>query len=90
MYSCDTLVWEASGHLDQFTDPMVVCKSCSARSRVDKLFEEDLGEKSLKEYDDLIESRGVKCPGCGKMEFEKCCDFNLLFETSFGSNLDTR
>ena len=33
-------VWEASGHVENFTDPMVDCKQCKARYRVDVLFEE--------------------------------------------------
>jgi len=33
-------VWEASGHVENFTDPMVDCKQCKARYRLDVLFEE--------------------------------------------------
>ncbi|MBM2845903.1 MAG: glyS1 [Bacteroidetes bacterium] len=33
-------VWEASGHVENFTDPMVDCKQCKSRYRVDILFEE--------------------------------------------------
>jgi glycyl-tRNA synthetase len=33
-------VWEASGHVESFTDPMVDCKSCKARLRLDNLVEE--------------------------------------------------
>jgi glycyl-tRNA synthetase len=33
-------VWEASGHVESFTDPMVDCRSCKARLRLDNLLEE--------------------------------------------------
>src|SRR5215212_11014375 len=39
-------VWEASGHVQNFSDPMVDCKSCKARFRVDHLFTE-MSEKKL-------------------------------------------
>lgn len=41
-------VWEASGHVENFTDPMVDCKQCKARYRVDVLFEE-ISPKKQKE-----------------------------------------
>ena len=41
-------VWEASGHVENFTDPMVDCKQCKARYRVDLLFD-DLSLKKKKE-----------------------------------------
>lgn len=47
-------VWEASGHVENFTDPMIDCKQCKARFRVDTLTElisEKNKEKALKEFD---------------------------------------
>ncbi|HEY4612824.1 MAG TPA: hypothetical protein VII11_07575, partial [Bacteroidota bacterium] len=41
-------VWEASGHVENFTDPMVDCKQCKARYRLDVLFDE-LSLKKKKE-----------------------------------------
>ncbi len=41
-------VWEASGHVENFTDPMVDCKQCKARYRLDALFD-DLSVKRKKE-----------------------------------------
>ena len=41
-------VWEASGHVENFTDPMVDCRSCKARYRLDVLFE-DMSVKRKKE-----------------------------------------
>lgn len=47
-------VWEASGHVENFTDPMIDCKQCKARFRVDTLAElisDKNKEKALKEFD---------------------------------------
>jgi len=50
-------VWEASGHVENFTDPMIDCKQCKARFRVDTLAElisDKNKEKALKEFDSVI------------------------------------
>src|SRR3989344_373423 len=59
-------VWEASGHIKNFTDPLIECRACHQRFRVDHL------PKS-----------GV-CPNCGKKDFTKPKDFNLMFKTNLG------
>jgi len=43
-------VWEASGHVENFTDPMVDCKQCKSRYRLDILFE----EISIKKQKDVL------------------------------------
>jgi glycyl-tRNA synthetase len=43
-------VWEASGHLDNFSDPMIDCKKCKNRFRADKLFEDNTGYSSFEEW----------------------------------------
>ena len=48
-------VWEASGHVENFTDPMVDCKQCKARYRVDLLFDM-LPKKSRKHIEDKIKT----------------------------------
>jgi glycyl-tRNA synthetase len=66
-------VWEASGHVEGFTDPLVDCRTCKLRFRADKLDEEHCGRKPSKH------------PG----EFDECDlteprQFNLMFETTVG------
>jgi glycyl-tRNA synthetase len=66
-------VWEASGHLAGFTDPLVDCRTCERRFRADHLQELQCGRKPSKH------------PG----ESEECSltdarDFNLMFETTIG------
>jgi glycyl-tRNA synthetase len=80
-------VWEASGHIQNFTDPLVDCKKCKKRFRADTLFEDmDLEEGTADE--DLIASltkklKGKKCPDCGG-ELTEPRRFNLLVESSLG------
>ncbi|MBN2442160.1 MAG: glycine--tRNA ligase [Spirochaetales bacterium] len=62
-------VWEASGHVENFTDPLVDCKECKLRFRADLL-----DEKSLSEH---------KCPECGG-ELTDPRNFNLMFKTHLG------
>ena len=56
-------VWEASGHLKTFSDPLIDCKKCKTRHRADKLLEdlgvEDAGKFSNDELVDYINS--VNC-----------------------------
>ena len=64
-------VWEASGHVDNFTDPLVDCRSCKARFREDLLSDEQ-------------RSAG-QCPTCGNKEvLTEPRAFNLMFKTYVG------
>ncbi len=66
------IVWKASGHLENFTDPLVDCKKCKMRFRADHL-EEETG-KSIAD---------IKCPNCGG-DFTEPRSFNLLMKTELG------
>ncbi len=85
-------VWEASGHLSNFSDPLMDCKSCKSRIRVDHFIEEKKGEgfasgKSLEELTKLIADEGYTCPTCGsKGTFTEARNFNLMFKTSHGAS----
>jgi len=61
--------WEASGHVENFTDPLVDCKKCKQRFRADMIPEENLKAK--------------KCPECGG-ELTDTRKFNLMFKTHIG------
>jgi glycyl-tRNA synthetase len=66
-------VWEASGHLAGFTDPLVDCKTCGQRFRADHLAELPCGR------------RPSKHPGeTDECELTEARDFNLMFETTIG------
>jgi len=70
-------VWEASGHLESFTDPLVECKNCHARFRSDHMEEgKFVGEGNAKEKN--------QCPNCGSKDWTKSRNFNLMFKTFVG------
>ena len=67
-------VWEASGHVGGFSDPMVECKKCKRRFRADQL----LGKT------DLASGKGSdRCPECGG-ELGEMRQFNMMFKTHVG------
>ena len=64
-------VWEASGHVEGFTDPMIDCRQCKSRFR-----EDDLSEKNIE---------SGQCPKCGaKDSLTEARQFNLMFKTHVG------
>ena len=86
-------VWEASGHTGNFNDPMIDCKKCKSRHRVDKLIEDALDAKgmeiivdglSFEKMNELIVEHEVICPSCGAMDYTDIRQFNLMFKTSQG------
>ncbi|MEM2006224.1 MAG: glycine--tRNA ligase [Sulfolobales archaeon] len=78
---------KASSHLDHFTDPIIECLSCERKYRADHLIEEATGLKvegrSIEELNEIVRSRGLKCPQCGG-ELSEVRTFNLLFKTTIG------
>ena len=73
-------VWEASGHVENFTDPLVECRNCHRRFRVDTLLSET-GAADLEH---------AQCPSCGKTgEWTEPREFNLMFRTFMGPAEDT-
>jgi glycyl-tRNA synthetase len=85
-------VWEASGHVSNFSDPLFDCKSCKVRFRVDHFLEEKKGEgftigKSLEELQEVLRTEDYSCPKCGtKGSFTEARNFNLMFKTQQGAN----
>ncbi len=82
-------IWEASGHVGSFSDPLMDCKNCNERVRGDKLIEENISieaavGKSLKEIAEIIKENNLKCPKCGKCDFTPPREFNLMFKTHQG------
>ena len=74
-------IWEASGHIAGFTDPLVDCKKCKKRWRADHLLEAK-GIKPIFRPGDW-EKSDVKCPECGG-ELTDIRKFNLMFKTQMG------
>ena len=87
-------VWEASGHVTNFNDPLVDCKDCKERIRADHLVEDSLkisaGGKTPAELTEIIKEKNLKCPKCGSTNLTEARKFNLLFKTSLGSVENTK
>lgn len=80
-------VWEASGHLQNFSDQLVECKKCHHRFRPDHLLE---AVSMRPEYDKAkVQSiSDLRCPDCdGALTEPK--SFNLMFKTFLGTNEDS-
>ena len=82
-------VWEASGHLKTFNDPLMDCRNCKSRHRADKLIEAfdpsvNAGAMSIDEMQDYIKENEIKCPNCGSSDFTDIRQFNLMFKTFQG------
>ena len=71
-------VWEASGHVAGFSDPMVDCKTCKLRFREDHLATAACGRKPSK--------RAGEGPDC---ELTEAREFNLMFKTQVGPVADS-
>ncbi|MCB1305143.1 MAG: glycine--tRNA ligase [Leptospiraceae bacterium] len=83
-------VWEASGHVSSFSDPLIDCKKCRSRFRADQYLEDQLGiETSNLDLDGIkktmLANPDLKCPNCGAKEFTEPRQFNLMFETKMGA-----
>src|SRR5207244_3815163 len=67
-------VWEASGHVAVFTDPLVDCRTCKLRFRADQLEQSSCGRKPSKHPGET--------PDCDLTEARQ---FNLMFKTQVGA-----
>ena len=82
-------VWEASGHVSSFSDPLIDCKNCKSRHRVDNLIDDYDSEAHAdgmtgEEMMSYIREHKVPCPKCGKSDYTDIRQFNLMFETHRG------
>ena len=84
-------IWEASGHVKGFSDPLTECKKCHSRLRLDTLLEEAgifADEKMSEEEINKIfdDNKGkIKCPNCGATDFTPGKKFNLLVQSNLGN-----
>lgn len=88
-------VWEATGHVTTFNDPLIDCKECRGRIRADDLVKEqypdvDVNGMDLNALSDFIKSHPLKCPQCGKSNFTDVRQFNMMFKTHIGVTDDSK
>ncbi len=84
-------IWEASGHVGGFSDPLTECKKCNLRLRADHLLEdagvfadEKMSEEEINKifFNNLDK---IKCSNCGGKEFTDIKKFNLLVKANLGN-----
>lgn len=94
-------VWVATGHVNNFDDPLMDCRSCKTRFRADKLIEDYMEANGIINDDPIdgwsnekmegyIEEHQVCCPSCGKHDFTGIRQFNLMFKTFMGVTEDAK
>ncbi len=83
-------VFEASGHVNHFKEPMVECVTCNKRFRADHLLEEyakkscaETEKMDLEQIQKALEAHGVVCPECG-CGFKNPQQFLTMFQTTIG------
>ncbi|MAG15798.1 glycine--tRNA ligase [Candidatus Woesearchaeota archaeon] len=80
-------VWQASGHVENFTDLMLNCVKCGHKERADLLIESKLNISAdgldAKQIGELIKKHKIKCTRCGN-DVKAPQPFNLMFETNVG------
>lgn len=82
---------KASGHVDNFTDPMTKCDDCGEVFRADHIIEEQMDIEcdgfENEKLDELISKNDIKCPNCsGKLS--NIWNYNLMFKTMIGAKGD--
>jgi len=80
-------VFRASGHLENFIDPLAKCSKCEFVERADHLIEKELKKKaeglSLEQLTKLIKGNHLKCPQC-KSDFQDVSVMNMMFPLEMG------
>lgn len=91
-------VWEASGHVGGFSDPLMDCRACKNRVRADKMVDEWQHANSSKETPEnwagestppadllaFVQAKAIQCPKCKKCDWTEPKAFNLMFKTEMG------
>lgn len=92
-------VWEATGHVTNFNDPLMDCKKCKNRYRADKIVDAYLHEHDIDENSDgwsnekletFIRESEIPCPQCGACDFTEIRQFNTMFKTFQGVTEDAK
>ncbi|GLI12735.1 glycine--tRNA ligase [Methanobrevibacter arboriphilus] len=81
-------VLKASGHVDNFTDPMAQCDGCKDVFRADHIIEEvtnlEVEGMTNEELDKIVKKHNVNCPNCGD-KLSQIWNYNLMFKTNIGA-----
>lgn len=84
-------IWEASGHVKGFADPLTECRKCHLRFRVDTLLDEagifadeKMSEDEINKIFDENREK-ISCPNCKAKDFTRAEKFNLLVQSNLGN-----
>src|SRR5438445_2074915 len=78
-------VWEASGHVAGFSDPLVECLNCHQRFRADHLPGFHAPQSGHEDDQSTVDMAAKpRCPNCGNDRFTEPRGFNLMFKTFMG------
>ena len=87
-------VWEATGHIGNFSDPLIDCKHCKSRHRADDLIEKQTGTNvdgwTNDQLNEFVKTHQIKCPVCGESNFTDIRQFQLMFKTHIGVTEDAK
>jgi glycyl-tRNA synthetase len=90
----NTKVWQTTGHVANFSDPLIDCKSCKSRHRADDLIESQahisVDGWSNEQLMDYIKNNEIVCPKCGNKNFTDIRQFQLMFKTHMGVTEDSK
>jgi glycyl-tRNA synthetase len=79
-------VWKATGHVGNFSDPLIECKKCKSRFRADQGFVGTASAYYVQNNNGVLDYSKAPCPVCGtKGNFSEPRQFNMLFKTSVGA-----
>jgi len=87
-------VWQATGHVANFADPMVECQKCKKQFRMDHLLEQSgktgVVGLTIQQMSDKIKSGSdVVCLECGARNWGEAKQFNMMFQTKVGASEDS-
>ncbi len=87
-------VWEATGHVSTFNDPLIDCKKCKMRFRADQLIEAAFPDAKTSAMTNeqmvkFINDNNIVCPNCGQHDFTDIRQFNMMFKTHVGVTEDS-
>ncbi|MDR1991341.1 MAG: glycine--tRNA ligase [Mycoplasmataceae bacterium] len=83
-------IWKASGHLVNFSDPLIECKNCHNRFRADKLINDSVKNAKITEQtsfvqlEKMITDNKISCPICKQTNWAPIHKFNLMFQIHQG------
>jgi glycyl-tRNA synthetase len=86
------IVWEASGHLSGFSDPLVSCQKCKSIFRADNLVAEQTEENveglTTQQLEKYFSENPINCPSCKERIISKVVNQNLMLKTNVGLDIE--